>query len=42
MVNGALAVHLERGAFKVMADRDAVDVMFHHPDPRWNIPSVGS
>jgi hypothetical protein len=42
MVNGALAMHLERGDFKVMTDRDAVDVMFHHPDPRWNIPSVGS
>ena len=42
MVNGALATHLDRGVFKVMTDRDAVDVLFHHPDPRWNIPSGGS
>jgi len=38
MVNGALATHLDRGSFKVVTDRDAVEVLFHRPDPRWNIP----
>ena len=39
MVNGALSAHLDRGSFKVMTDRDAVDVIFHQPDPRWHNPS---
>jgi hypothetical protein len=34
-VAGALSQHLNRGDFKTMRDIDAVDVMFHHADPRW-------
>ena len=40
MVNGALAHELERGAFKVISDRDSVDVLFHRPDPRWKNPQA--
>ena len=38
MVNGAIANEMDRGAFKVISDRDSVEVLFHHPDPRWKIP----
>lgn len=34
-VAGALSLHLNRSDFKTMRDIDAVDVMFHHADPRW-------
>jgi hypothetical protein len=34
-VAGALAKHLNRADFKTIVDIDAVDVLFHHPDPRW-------
>jgi hypothetical protein len=32
---GALAQSIHRGQFKTLSDLDAVDVMFHQPDPRW-------
>ena len=40
MVNGALAYELERGGFKVISDRDSVEVLFHRPDPRWKNPET--
>ena len=33
--SGSLAESIHRGQFKALSDLDAVDVMFHHPDPRW-------
>lgn len=38
MVNGALASEMDRAAFKVISDRDYVEVLFHRPDPRWKNP----
>ncbi len=38
VVNGAIAQHIPRGDFKVVADRDAVDVIFHRPDKGWKNP----
>ena len=35
-VAGALAESIHRGQFKTLSDLDAVDVMFHQPDPRWS------
>ena len=32
---GALAQSIHRGQFKALSDLDAVDIMFHQPDPRW-------
>ena len=42
MVNGAIASQIERASFKVVTDRDAVEILFHRPDPRWkNPPTTG-
>ena len=38
MVSGAIASEIDRGGFKVISDRDSVDVLFHHPDPHWKKP----
>ena len=35
LVQGSLAQHLPRGAFKVVSHVDQVDVLFHDPDPIW-------
>ena len=40
MVKGAIAPHIPRGDFKVIADRDAVDVIFHRPDNSWDNPET--
>ncbi len=34
-VAGALAEHLDRSQFRTSTDLDAVNIFFHHPDPRW-------
>ncbi len=34
-VAGALAEHIERSQYRTAADLDAVNILFHHPDPRW-------
>ena len=38
MVSGAIASEIDRGGFKVISDRDSVDVLFFHPSPRWKKP----
>jgi len=34
-VAGALAEHIDRSQFRTSTDLDAVNIFFHHPDPRW-------